>query len=324
MKKYLWLLLIPLVVTGCKRIPKLEDGKQVVVSVGDKQFTAEEFYEALKNQNGVNILISMVDNYIANTSLSEDELNDALESAESMYNYYYALYNSNWSDFLKYYGFNSDEELKEQLLVSSKQNAALEKYVTEDVVKEEDIKKYYDENIHGEMTVRHILVIPETNTNMTDAEKNEAKKKALEKAKELISQLKGSSNLEDDFAALAKEKSDDTGSAANGGIITNMINDGTYVEEFYDASLKLNVGEITAEPVETKYGYHIIYKVSQLEKPALEVVKDSVIEKVADKLLNAENASVIYWAAIREKYNMNIVDDIIKNDYNASLKTIQK
>ena len=48
-KRYLLLLLcIPLLVTGCKHEPVLVDGKEVVVELNGKQFTAEEFYDELK------------------------------------------------------------------------------------------------------------------------------------------------------------------------------------------------------------------------------------------------------------------------------------
>ena len=70
--KYLLLLLcVPLLVTGCKKVPKLENGQEVVVELGDKKFTAEEFFDALKEGYGSSILVNMVDNYIANKEIEE-------------------------------------------------------------------------------------------------------------------------------------------------------------------------------------------------------------------------------------------------------------
>ncbi len=326
MKKYLWLLLcIPLLVTGCKRIPKLADGKEVVLSLGEKQFTAEDFYAALKEQNGVGVLINMVDNYITEQEITEDMKKEAQANADGTYNYYSAIYGSEFETALKQSGFTSTEDFKNYLLNGNKKNLAILKYVKENVVKEDDIKKYYDEKVNGELTVRHILIIPDVTDSMTDTEKATAKAKALEEAKALITQLKASKNLDEDFAALAKQKSEDTGTASQGGLLENITSESGLIEEFYNASLKLQVGAMTTDPIETSYGYHIIYKVSQKEKPSLDDVRNKVIENIATNLLNSDaNASEVYWIGLREKYNMTINDDIIKNDYNAIIKDLKK
>mgnify|MGYP003302258940 CR=1 FL=1 len=67
---------------------------------------------------------------------------------------------------------------------------------------------------------------------------------------------------------LAKEKSDDTGTKSEGGLLENVTNESGLVEEFWEATLKLEAGKMTEEPVKTQFGYHIIYKVSQKEKPS--------------------------------------------------------
>ena len=322
MKKYLLLLLcIPLLVTGCKRVPKLADGKEVVASLGDKQFTVEELYSYMREKNGANYLIDMIDNYIVSQELTEDMQKEAKTSTEAAYNYYAAYYGTQFEAALKSSGFNSADDFKTYLLKENQKNLTIEKYVKENVVTDKEIQKYYDESINGELSVRHILIIPEVKDGMTEAEKNEAKKKALEEAKALIAQLKASSDLDADFAALAKEKSDDTGTASQGGLIENITNESGLVEEFYKASLNLQVGAMTNDPVETIYGYHIIYKTAQKEKPALEDVKAKIIEIVCNKLLSSDtNAAKVYWVGLREKYNIDIYDDDMKNDYKAVIK----
>jgi len=60
----------------------------------------------------------------------------------------------------------------------------------------------------------------------------------------------------EDFAALARESSDDTGSAANGGEL-GWAGKGTFVGPFEDALFAAKPGEIT-QPVRTEFGYHII------------------------------------------------------------------
>ena len=89
------------------------------------------------------------------------------------------------------------------------------------------------------------------------------------------------------------------------------------------ATVKLEAGKMTSEPVETKYGYHIIYKVSQNEKPSLDTVKEKIVNNLVTELLSAENATYVYWAGLREKHNMTIYDDIIKENYDATMKQLQ-
>ena len=109
--------------------------------------------------------------------------------------------------------------------------------------------------------VRHILVSFEGgttdeygSTTYTDEEKAAAKATA----EEILSQWKAGEATEDSFAALATEKSSDTGSTANGGLYENVY-PGQMVSAFqdwcYDSSRKAGDTGI----VETTYGYHIMY-----------------------------------------------------------------
>ncbi len=59
-----------------------------------------------------------------------------------------------------------------------------------------------------------------------------------------------------DFAQLAKEYSDDPGSAETGGDL-GWFGRGQMVTEFDDAAFSLAVGEIS-QPIKTTYGYHLI------------------------------------------------------------------
>lgn len=81
----------------------------------------------------------------------------------------------------------------------------------------------------------------------------DARKKAKAKAEELYAQLKKNPG---NFAALAKQHSQDPGSAANGGDL-GFFEHGAMVKAFDDAVFSMKAGEISP-PVETEFGYHII------------------------------------------------------------------
>ncbi len=111
------------------------------------------------------------------------------------------------------------------------------------VVTEAEVRKAYEEDKTA--TVRHILLLTQG--------KNEAEKAAIHKKMEdiLARARKG-----EDFAALAKEFSEDPGSKENGGLYEDYGR-GKMVKPFEDAMFSVPVGQISGI-VETNYGYHII------------------------------------------------------------------
>lgn len=324
-KKYLLLLLcFPLLVTGCGKVPELQDGKQVVVELDGKQFTAEEFFEELKESYGTSTLVNLVSNYIADQEITDELADEAKEKAQTEYNTMYAYYSSNWNEALASSGYSSGEDLLEDITNNYRQSLVLEKYLKENIITEEEIQDYYDNNIYGDATVRHVLIIPDVDDDTDSTKKEEEKKKALEEATEIIKKLESSENIEEDISSIAKLQSDDTGTASEGGILENVNNTSGLAEEFWEAVKDLEVGKFTTEPIETEFGYHVIYKVSQKDKPTIEEVKETILDSLVEDKLSETNASIIYWGNLREKYNMVIHDDTIKNDYEALLKKYEK
>ncbi len=322
LKKYGLLLCLPLLLVGCGNEVVLQDGKQVVAEVEGKQVTAEELFDLLKDEYGTGAVMTLIDEYITSQELTEEMIETAEANALSEFQYYQSLYTTNWADFLANYGFKSDDEFMDVLLLSQKQNLTLEKYIKENVITEDEINEEYETNIYGEISARHILISPEVTDDMTDDEIKQAEQDALDKANNLIAELEGSSNLEEDFIALVADNSADTGTASNGGLLENFTNQSGLVDEFWEASLELEVGELS-DAVETEFGYHIIYKVSQNEKPSLDTVRDSIISDLTDAVLTEENAVYVYWAALREKYNFQIHDSILDENYQFSLDTLE-
>ena len=108
------------------------------------------------------------------------------------------------------------------------------------------------------MTVRHILIKPDTDTDASDEDQEKAEEKAKKEAENIIKKLDKGEKFED----LAKKYSDDEGTKEDGGLLENFSKD-SVVTEFWDASYKLKDGEYTKEPVKSEYGYHVILRVSQ-------------------------------------------------------------
>ena len=98
-----------------------------------------------------------------------------------------------------------------------------------------------------------------------------------DEAKALIVQIKGGAKFEE----LAKKNSKDTGSAENGGALDFAKSD-AYVPEFGQAMSALKKGEMTATPVKSQFGYHVIRLDDTREAPfpAFEDVKGQLKQRL--------------------------------------------
>lgn len=306
------ILLIVLIGVSTKNT-KTKNGDDIVVQVDGKTITANELYKELKSQSGESVAINLIDEYILDKEYkTTDEMK---ESAESTIKNYKSTYGDQYEQFLEYNGISDDKELKELLIKNSKLTSVTEDYI-KDSLTEKEMKKYYEENIVGDISAKHILISTETDDSATDEEVEAKKEEAKKKAEKIIAKLKKG----EDFDKLAKKYSDDDQTKSKGGDL-GYFNTGEMEEAFETAAYKLNVNEYTTTPVETSYGYHIIMKTGQKDKPSYKKSKDSIKEKLVDeKKENDSTISVKAMIALRKKYNIKIKDKTVKNDYNSYIK----
>ncbi len=151
-----------------------------------------------------------------------------------------------------------------------------EHFADQVVVSDEDIEEYYYLNLEREFTTpervgaRHILKkVPAG----ADEATREAARKAIEEAAKRIA-------AGEDFAAVAREVSDDEATASSGGDL-GVFERGKMVQAFEDAAFALKEGEVSGV-VETPFGYHLIqvYKHEPGGQRPLEEVRDEIIEKL--------------------------------------------
>lgn len=147
-----------------------------------------------------------------------------------------------------------------------------DQYVEKESVSETEVQQRFEDKIsllkeQQERKSSHILVT-------IDDERNE--KEAKLKIDDLYTKIQAG----EDFAKLAKEHSDDAGSAEKGGDL-GFAGKGIYAPEFEKTLFSLSTGEIS-KPVLTEFGYHIIkYVESAPELPKLEDIKDTIINEIA-------------------------------------------
>ncbi|OBZ15502.1 MULTISPECIES: peptidylprolyl isomerase [Bacillales] len=162
-----------------------------------------------------------------------------------------------------------DKDMENYLLLTSKVVAHMNSQV-----KDEDMKTEYEKNTvnYALVTVRHILVATKDPSSQEGKELRTAEA-ALARAKEAKAKLDAGG----DWAAVAKDFSDDTGSKETGGLYADKIN-GDWVEGFKQAAYKQEIG-VTGDPVETEFGYHVI-KVEKRDAPAFDKISDTVKDKL--------------------------------------------
>lgn len=237
-----------------------------IVESSAGNITKDELYDSMKEKVGQSALQELLytkvlaDKY----EVSDKELDEKLKT-------YKDQYGENFEMMLLQSGFEDEDAFKEVL----KTELLVEKAVTKDI-KEEDIKKYYDENYKPDIKARHILVADEAT------------------AKEVKSKLDAGGKFED----LAKEYSTD-GSAEQGGDL-GWFGPGAMVAEFEEAAYAAEINAIS-EPVKSQFGFHIIQVTEKKEKEPYADVKDEMKEKlVASKLSDTETVQSTLKSELKE------------------------
>jgi len=183
-------------------------------------------------------------------------------------------------------GFANREDIQ-QKLTEFKERLMLQAWTEEAVktlkISEEEIKKAYDERIakmdKQEFKARHILV------------------KTEDEAKALITDLAGGK----DFAELAKEKS--TGPSGPKGGDLGWFKAGSMVPPFSDAVKTMKKGDVSAAPVKTQFGFHVIKleDVRDAKLPELKMLEPQIRRIIEQQKLKAHVAS------LREKADVKVM-----------------
>lgn len=285
------------------RIAKLENGLEPVASIDGLTVTAEDLYEDMKEIYSVSNLLDIIDNKILEEKYPEtDEMNTELnDQAESYYNMYNQYYGYSKEEFLTRNGFGSERAFIEYLRLQYRRTQYTDDYIKEQIT-DKEIEKYYEDKVYGDINTKHILV--KVSSSATDEEK----KKAENLAKEIITKL----NEGKSFDEVKDEYKDKITYEELGYKAYNASLESAYME----AMQKLENNSYTKEPVQTSYGYHVIYRIDQKEKPALKDVKEEIITSLVSEH-KSEDTSVQYKALekMREDAKLKFTDTVLEKKY---------
>jgi peptidyl-prolyl cis-trans isomerase C len=173
----------------------------------------------------------------------------------------------------------TEEELRAQLRDQLPVQKVQERVVGDAEASQEEVERFYEENKELQFTTpeqrcaRHILF----------------NKDQRAKAEEVKGQLQNGA----DFAELAREFSQDPGSAENGGDL-GCLGQGETVPNFEEALFNAEEGEIVG-PIETEFGYHVIEvtEVRQQSTQPLSEVEGQIREQLSADIQAQEFSSWI-------------------------------
>lgn len=286
------------------RIATLKDGTQPVAEIDGYTVTANDLYEDMKDVYSISSLLDKIDNKILEEKYPEtDEMNDELkQQAESYYSAYKQYYKMDKETFLSNNGFGSEKAFLEYLRLQYRRNKYAEDYI-KTLISDKEVEKYYKDKVYGDINTKHILVKVDSSAS------DEDKKKAEDLAKEIISKLNNGKSFDD----VKEEYKDQITYEELGYKSYNANLESAYME----AMQKLENNSYSKEPVKTSYGYHVIYRIDQKEKPALEDVKEEIIDSlVSEKKSEDKNISYVALDKMREESGLKFSDTVLEKKYN--------
>ncbi|WP_246938851.1 peptidylprolyl isomerase [Bacillus pinisoli] len=249
MRRYLLALALSigvLALTACNNDAEGADS-EVIVESDAGSITKEEFYQAMKERYGEQVLRELVYGTVLSEKyeVTDEEVQKEIDTLKEQYGDQFPM-------LLQQSGFKSEDQLKKTLRVGLLQ----EKLAMKDIeVTEEEIQEHYDA-LKPEIKASHILVADEETAK-------EVKKKLDEGA---------------EFEKLVEEYSTDTGTVPAGGDL-GYFGSGVMDPAFEEGAYSLEVGEVS-EPVQSSFGWHIIKLTDRKELEPLEDMKASIEEEL--------------------------------------------
>ena len=195
------------------------------------------------------------------------------------------------ADIAAYYADNEDRFMEEEKVKIAYVELNRNDIFDEVTVSEEQVRARYQEEValyqaRTERRAAHILL---------EVSDPSAQEEILGRANELKSRI----DAGEEFAALAAEFSDDTGSAEDGGDVGYTSGD-SFVPEFETALQALEVGQVS-EPVRTEFGYHLI---KLLEVSATDIEPFESRREDLERALKAAEVDRLFLARSEELGNM--------------------
>ena len=245
-----------------------ELAKMTADTLAEKKAEAEQLFEEVTLDNFTTAVLAYV----------EDDFKQYFDPSSEQYNVNYTtaenttadLIEKNLSEDVAKWAYDESRAVGDKYMTSVEADDGCTTFII--VVMQSLPEK--DDTLQP-VSVRHILFALTKDEQVTDDNGNTTTEtKEIRTAEEAKAEAEATLDAwvaggakEDDFSKLATEKSEDPGSADNGGLIEDIYTDSSYVKPFLDWAYAegRKVGDYGV--VETDYGAHIMYMSSISDKP---------------------------------------------------------
>ena len=260
------------------------DDDEVIASVDGVDITIGQVFAALSGQIGLETAFERFDAEImsANFSVEPEVINGLIAE-------YREEFGAEFYEILESSGFDTEQDLYDFLERGQLEELMISEYFTPSEDRLREMHAAMGETVSGS----HILV------------------EDFDLAEDLISQLENANDFSETFAELAAEYSS-CPSASNGGDLGRWSR-GNMVEQFDDVIFDLQVGEFSLSPVETDFGYHIIYKTG--DTPEFEEVRDELVEQELAQLQQTPGVLDNVLMSFRQEAGIEFTDPTLQSRF---------
>ncbi len=226
---------------------KTVDGQDVIFSIDDTDYTADELYESLYYDYGKamlteKIMDAILDEFVETTDEIEEEADYYVSYYTSYYYYYGGITYLN--ELAVSYGYDT---FYDYMLYSIKSRELSTEYISERI--DEYVTDEFIETYQPRM-VSYVLI------SFEDADESTADE--IERYEAAVAAWESDEYSADNFDEFAIAYSEDSSTASSGGVFGYLDTESSVVEEFLEAALALEEGEVSDWIYSEDYGYFLI------------------------------------------------------------------
>ena len=276
------------------------DNDNTILSLKDSNITSNEYYDLLKDNSGINLLLDLIDRKILEEKyeISADELEEIKKEMNDVVTSYTNYYGIDEKEFYKNNGFKDQDDFKNYLILE-KRREKYEKDYLKDIITSNEINYYYNNKLEKDFEIKYL----------------KGKEEVLTK---VLTDLKNKLSIEE----IVKKYPSLT--YKNLGYIT--FDDKNINEDIYNDAKLLDENSYTTTLRSIDNDYYIIFKGKVKEKDKLENIRDRIIEKIIlEKIKNDQDNKLYYEALInlRKENELTFYDTYLDNLYKAYLKSVK-
>ncbi|MDR1781744.1 MAG: peptidylprolyl isomerase [Bacilli bacterium] len=295
----------------------IDNGDKEAINVNGTAITNQEIYDELINTGSYTDILNVLDYKAMNAQYEKDSRLPALIEKY----YQEAIKDNNVTELYNLAGVKTKEEYIEQAGIKLKalqELAAMDTAYDKIFTKEQ--KDYVLNNrLSGTITIYHILIAPEVKLSDSgnDSVINQAKQDANKKAEEVIQKLNSGTKFSDAVKTYSDDKTNNDGKI---GTYTIMeANKAKLDPNIIKAAFSLKDKTYTTQPIDTKYGYEIIYVEVNKAKPTGDEAKNDVARILYDMYTGNNPYTEQYALSLYRRANdLSISDNMLSKQYATS------